>query len=512
MRRPQSSKSFWLVNLFTLCAVVALWAGTPAPKQQHAAAQTPQTPGQVASKTKQIQINLDRAVAVKLPEMAHDLKAAPFKTTDGKDGWALRIPGGRPIATPAYADGLLFVGGGYGSHEFYAFDAATGALRWQVKTSDDGPTAAVVEDGLVAFNTESCTVIVVDAKTGKLVWQEWLGDPLMSQPAIANGRLYIAFPAGQRGNKRTLQQQSNGRAQTSHRLLCADLRTGRHIWEQDITADVISAPVISGDKIYLTCFNGTSFALNAADGSIVWRKENASTSAPVVAGDQVVITQKEKTGADDYEGIKRIDARRGEERDKNLIAREPAAYLGTNKGGGVALKAETQAALDASVGFGGGAPAAANISAANTHVGVNTVAGGWAYQGSRAAYRRGRVHNAQGRYLNSVSAADGQLSWRAEVQGQGVDRQAQVFSPPALGDANMYLTSLLGHFIAVNQQDGAPRFIYAFNQPMAFQPMLAAGNVYAGTANGMLICLKTGDMDADGWYAWGGNAQHNKSD
>ena len=65
-----------------------------------------------------------------------------------------------------------------------------------------GPTAAVAEDGLVAFNTESCTVIVVDAKSGKVVWQEWLGDPLMSQPAIANGRLYIAYP-GSAGNQST---------------------------------------------------------------------------------------------------------------------------------------------------------------------------------------------------------------------------------------------------------------------------------------------------------------------
>jgi len=36
------------------------------------------------------------------------------------------------------------------------------------------------------------------------------------------------------------------------------------------------------------------------------------------------------------------------------------------------------------------------------------------------------------------------------------------------------------------------------------------GAVYAGTVNGLLICLKTGDEDADGWYAWGGNARRNK--
>jgi len=34
---------------------------------------------------------------------------------------------------------------------------------------------------------------------------------------------------------------------------------------------------------------------------------------------------------------------------------------------------------------------------------------------------------------------------------------------------------------------------------------------HAGSAGGLLICLKTGDKDADGWHAWGGNARHNKT-
>src|SRR5215211_3353587 len=185
---------------------------------------------------KQLKINLDRANEVALPKQGSDLKPIPFQTADGRQGWTINLPGQRPIATPAYWNGMVFVGGGYGSHEFYAFNAQTGAVIWKIKTSDDGPTAAVVEDGCVAFNTESCTVIVCDAKTGKILWQEWLGDPLMSQPAIDRGRLYIAYPAGQRKSHQASSNRSSG-----HKLLCADLKTGRHIWEQPITADIISA-------------------------------------------------------------------------------------------------------------------------------------------------------------------------------------------------------------------------------------------------------------------------------
>jgi Ca-activated chloride channel family protein len=475
---------------------------TPSTAQAKAAAPAPKaTP-------KKVQIDLNRAVAVSLPANLAELKATAFGTPDGKRGWAIRIPGGRPIATPAYADGMIFVGGGYGSHEFYAFNADTGALVWKIQTGDDGPTAAVVEDGYVAFNTESCTIIVVDEKTGKIAWQEWLGDPLMSQPAIAKGRLYIAYPAGQRPQQHPTPGIAPARPGT-HRLLAADLKTGRHIWEQEITGDVISAPVVSGERIHFTCFDGTSFGLDVADGRIVWRKMNAGTSAPVIADGQVVVTRKEQKGGKQYEGLARMDPARGQAKDEGLLAAGEAEYLGEGKGGGVGLHADALKALDSSVGFGT-APAPAKLSEANKNVGVTSVVGAWAYQGSRAAVSGGQMLNAQGRYVNSVRAADGQVTWRAEVSGSGLAAGAQAFAPPALGREYMYLSSPAGFLVAVRQQDGGVGFAYALKQPMIFQPALARGNVYVGTANGLVICVKTGSADADGWYAWGGNAQHNK--
>src|SRR5258705_4745666 len=142
-----------------------------------------------------LRIDLSMAMNVNLPAASRDLEAVSFGTPDGKNGWVLRLPGGRPIATPAYADGMLFVGGGYGSHEFYAVDSETGKIIWKIETGDDGPTAAVVADGMVAFNTESCTLVVVDERRGRVIWQEWLGDPSMSQPAIDKGGLFMSQPA-----------------------------------------------------------------------------------------------------------------------------------------------------------------------------------------------------------------------------------------------------------------------------------------------------------------------------
>jgi Ca-activated chloride channel family protein len=455
-------------------------------------------------------IDLSAAMNVNLPAPGRDLEPASFGTPDGKTGWVLRLPGNRPIATPAYADGMLFVGGGYGSHEFYAVDADTGKIIWKIQTGDDGPTAAVVADGMVAFNTESCTLVIVDERRGRVIWQEWLGDPLMSQPAIDKGVLYMAHPAATgRPPKPTEFHPRPATPGGSHRLLAAELSTGRHIWEQEIAGDVITAPVISDGTVYFTTFGGTSYALNAADGSVVWVKANAATSAPVVAGGQLYETRKEQAGKDTVEGLARVDAKKGEARDKKLIAKSKADYLASGSGGGVGLSSQAVTVLDSSVGFSA-APSTANLAVANSAVGVNSVVGAWAYQGSRAAVSKGQILNAQGNYINSVRASDGKQSWQTEVVGARSAAGGQVFSPPAVGHDYLYLTGAAGYLVSVRQSDGGVGFSYAMKAPIAFQPALAKGNVYAGTSDGRLICLKTGNKDADGWYAWGGNSQHNK--
>jgi Ca-activated chloride channel homolog len=507
----------WAAILLTLLAGGPLTNPGPAGGQQSPGKATGEGGVKTAKaaplKPDRKKLDLSAALSVDLPAAAHDLQPAAFRTSDGKAGWVLGLPGGRLIATPAYADGMLFVGGGYGSHEFYGLDAETGKVVWKIQTGDDGPTAAVVWEGFVAFNTESCTLVVVDEKTGRVIWQEWLGDPLMSQPAIDRGVLFMAHPAaGRRPDRDVKPADYHPSAATpggSHRLLAADVRNGRHIWEQEIAGDVISAPVVSDGFVYFTTLGGTSYALNASDGSVVWVKENAATSAPVVSGGKLYETRRTRAGKDTLEGIARVDAKQGKTSDGELLARSKADYLQRGQGGGVALSAQAVAALDASVGFSS-APAPAKLAEANQNLGVSSVVGAWSYQGSRAALSRGQILNAQGNYINSVRAEDGKQTWQAEVVGMRGAANAQVFSPPALGRDYLYLGSANGYLVAVRQSDGTVGFSYAVKAPIVFQPALAKGNVYVGTSDGRLLCLKTGKADADGWYAWGGNAQHNK--
>src|SRR5262249_55186862 len=146
------------------------------------------------------------------------IQPVSFTSKDGNiEGWKVAIPGNRALATPAVASGKIFVGGGFGSREFYALDAVTGQKIWEYQTKDDGPTAAVVEDGYVGFNRESCELEILTI-AGKPVWKKWLGDPLMSMPAIAKGRVYMAYP--------------DSKGDQQHYLVCFDVRDGKEHWKR----------------------------------------------------------------------------------------------------------------------------------------------------------------------------------------------------------------------------------------------------------------------------------------
>lgn len=446
-------------------------------------------------------VNLDESVRISLPRPDSPLKPARFETDDGRGGWVTSLPGSKPIATPAYDNGMLFVGGGYGSYEFYGLDAGTGEVVWRTATADDGPTAAVVEDGLVAFNTESCSVIVCRADTGSLVWQEWLGDPLMSQPAVDKGKLFLAYPAGQRCGKPPVGQKS-------HRMLCADLFTGRHVWEQEITGDIITAPVINDDQVFFTCFDGTAFCLDAENGGVQWRERTESTSAPLVVDDEVVMTEKIKRGRRSKESMLRRGRYRGEHRE-SILCKEAAFLDYDSDFEASGLSEDYSTALDSSVGFAE-APQAANLYAARNHVGVSRVAEAWAYQGSRASYGKGKYFQAGSGSVDCVGGDSGE-SWKTEFTGKDVDLDDQIFLPASMGRDYLYLCSRRGHLVSVNQDNGSTGFCYSTGHGMSFQPCLAAGSVYAGTNHGGLVCLETGGDDASGWHMWGGNAQHNKT-
>jgi len=413
----------------------------------------------------------------------------------GHKGWKIKVPGGRALATPAVVGDTVFVGGGFGSHEFYAFDAQSGAPRWAIRVSDDGPTAAVVADDKVVFNTESCTLFVVDARTGKQLWSRWLGDPLMSQPAIAAGVIYMAYPGA-----------------GGHHLIALGLKDGKTVFDTKIAGDIISAPVVDGDSVYLTTFDGTVYRHRTSDGKVLWSKKMSGTSAPWIAAGEVHVSEG-KNVAGPAPGVV-----------SKLEGYHKMTLDGRDEGGVMALKAapqleaHTQArstymsqqkADDSSVGFGGGAPSTAKAGEAAGNVGQSTVRGLWEYQGSRPTVVSGLNYTAQGDSLRCIDTKTGKVIWDDKLAGDQKKLGGHLSSPPAWAAGKLVVGTATGAVESYEAKSGKKLWSLQVGEEIRFQPALVRGRVFVGTARGTLLAIDSGDATLDGWTMWGGGPRHN---
>jgi outer membrane protein assembly factor BamB len=431
----------------------------------------------------------------------------PVTTRDGKfKGWKVVIPGNRPLATPAVVDGKVFVGGGFGSHEFYAFDAVSGKKVWQYSTADDGPTAAVVQDGYVAFNTESCELEVLTLE-GKPVWKKWLGDPLMSMPAIAEGKVYMAYP--------------NSKGDREHYLACFDLKTGKEEWKHKIAGEIITAPVIEQQMVYLATLDGTLYCFKQSDGTVFWIEKKNATSSPVVANgfcyysrrSEVTLKRDGKEYKQQTEELAgRGTAPAGASQALKETMRE-ADYLDYGKRSATASEKQLQSA-DAAVGFGGMAKGDSKINQAKDNLGQASVSGIWAYQGSKPFIYKDQLFSCMGDTVQCVDLKTDKVLWKKSMQPTTKKDKAEplldsVLTPPALVNDKVFLGTTFGEVRCLSAKTGELLWAAPIGEPIVFQPAVAKGRVYVSTNTGHLYCLETGDPKDDGWLMWGANAAHN---
>jgi Ca-activated chloride channel family protein len=484
------------VTALALAALCGLMLSAQPPQQQPNA-----PPGAAQNALNQIPQQGTPAAPAKVAD------AAPFQTKDGKvKGWKLDIPGNRPLATPAVVDGKVFVGGGFGSHEFYAVDAVTGKKLWQYQTADDGPTAAVVLDGYVAFNTESCELEIL-ALDGKPVWKKWLGDPLMSMPALAANKVYMAYP--------------DSKGDHQHYLAAFDLKTGRQLWKNKIAGEIITAPIIAEEKVYLATLEGTLYCFGQHDGELIWQEKKNATSSPVVLDGHCYFSRREEvTVKKDGKEVKQQNeqlANRGVARDgtSNAIAAttRPADYLDYAKRAASPNEKNAQLA-DSTVGFAGaagGGKGSGKLEQAQLNLGQASVAGVWAYQGSKPFVYDGKLYSSMGDTLQCVDPKTEKVLWKQTVRKdkkEGGPLLDSVLTPPALVNDKVFVGTTFGEVQCRSAKTGELLWSASVGEPIVFQPAVAKGRVYVSTNAGHLYCLETGDAKDDGWLMWGGNAAH----
>lgn len=123
-----------------------------------------------------------------------------------------------------------------------------------------GPTVA---DGLLAVGGSDGTVALLEAASGRVLWQHTVSSAVLAPPAIGGGYVVVHTVDG---------------ALTA---LAAGDGSERWVTEQPVPALTLrgsAAPVINGDTVYAGFDNGKLLALDLADGRVRWEVPVATPS------------------------------------------------------------------------------------------------------------------------------------------------------------------------------------------------------------------------------------------
>jgi Ca-activated chloride channel family protein len=391
----------------------------------------------------------DRAIVhVSVPEVPRG-GATGFSFADDRSGWVARIPDTVQLPAVAYGAGQVFVSGGFESKAFYALDASSGRVTWATANlNDPGPTAAVYDNGRVIFNTESCSLFALDARSGRVLWSRVIGSVTLAQTAVADELVFAAHP----------EDHSGGYELTAYRIT-----DGEPVWSHAITNELLAAPVISGDSVYASTADGSTYRLRRATGSLVWSEALEATTAPWIAGDELYVSRM--THGKEQQLV--VSATTG----------KVIRTLETSEGRYVWDVPDNKGDLKAL----------------------------WAFEGSRPVIDRGVRYVAMGGEVFATVASTGEPLWRRRYAGKTDQRSV---GSVALAGSEVVVSTRDGKLFGLDVDTGYTLWSYDIGHHVVAEPIIAKGWIYAATKDGYVIALHVADPTLDGWHMFGGNAQH----
>ncbi len=361
-------------------------------------------------------------------------------------------------APPAIHGGVAVVGSGWSGSELHAVRLTDGGLEWR-RALDDNGVGAVVRDGDTTYSTtESCTIYSIPTKSGKIAWKRWLGDPVLSTPALEGDRVYVG----------------SGAARDSHfHLMCLDKRTGRDVWTRRIPCEITGSPAVQDGRVYVSLNDGSVRAFDR-NGRELWKRNAAAASVPTLDGKNLLVNTRGGTI------LACLETDTGKPRWETSVSSEAGNVLET--GATLWTMASTPIRTGHSIFVG---TRTGELVCLNAHDGATR----WSTK------------------LQSTPppADPSDRAARRAALGSG---STSALSSPAFANGKVYVGSLAGGLFCVDARTGDVIWRFEAGGAIRWSPVLHKGRVYVTTDQGLLLCMDAGDPKADGWDQWGGNAAH----
>jgi outer membrane protein assembly factor BamB len=250
-----------------------------------------------------------------------------FVSTDG--GWlkALRLRDGVTLwkhhlsmlpSQAAYAQGLVVIGD-FRLDRLYAYDAATGRLRWQRSLREPIESSPIVVGQSVYVGGNAGGVYAIRLHSGRLRWRVQAAGPVKGSPTYANGAVYfgdysghvtrvsaasgsVIWSAAVNGPVYGSVAYRDGRlfaGTNSGYAYALSAASGRVLWSVAMGGYTYSSPAVSDGIAYFSSFNGLVDAIGAASGRVLWQRGLGypTLSSPTRIGPLVYVADRGTSGA-----------------------------------------------------------------------------------------------------------------------------------------------------------------------------------------------------------------------
>jgi arylsulfatase len=120
-----------------------------------------------------------------------------YDPRDGKEIWKVSYKGWSQVSGPVFGEGLVFFSTGFGELAFWAVkpdgkgDVTETHAAWKMTRGAPGLSSPLLVDGRLYLCSDKGAASCVEARTGKVLWQERLGGDMAASPVLAAGRLYF---------------------------------------------------------------------------------------------------------------------------------------------------------------------------------------------------------------------------------------------------------------------------------------------------------------------------------